>query len=161
MQSNAALCSIPTDLLPRVLENLKRHGTPEPITGCVLYTGWVSPRGYGRFGLWYQGKKMQIRAHRAAWIVANGAIDDPSLVIDHRCERRLCINVDHMVLVSPKVNSARQRRRTTRASLGVHECPNGHPWTEENTGYESNGRTSNGRQDKIRFCRACQVGGLR
>jgi hypothetical protein len=61
-------------------------------TPCWLWTG-SAPKGYGR--VWINGKTE--RAHRAAWIMKNGAIPQ-GLNVLHRCDTSRCVNVSHLFL---------------------------------------------------------------
>ena len=90
---------------------MERMSTPEPNTGCVIWTGAVNRKGYGVFtvdGGW-------VAAHRAAWILENGAIPT-GLHVLHRCDVPGCVNTAHLFLgtaadnVADKVAKGRQAR---------------------------------------------------
>ncbi len=69
-------------------------------TECILWDGrrWAQ----GRYGMdVLNGKSMG--AHRAAWIRANGLIP-PGLVVCHKCDNGLCINIDHLFLGTMSMN---------------------------------------------------------
>lgn len=85
--------------------------------GCLLWTGALSPRGYGNF------KSSSLRthlAHAVAYIWANGSIPT-GLKLDHLCRVRNCVNPDHLEPVTQAENKRRAAAvRTT--------CPKGHPY---------------------------------
>jgi hypothetical protein len=95
-------------------------------TPCVVWTGYVLPNGYGRF---YVNGKVDY-AHRVAYSAQRGPIpsriDGERAVIDHRCRTRACVNVDHMEVVTNRVNILRGETVKTH-------CANGHEFTPENT----------------------------
>jgi len=97
-----------------------------PENDCMLWIGAKSSYGYGIFCA--DGRT--VRAHR--WLYER--LRDPipkGLEPDHLCRARACVNPDHLELVTRKINIGRgetgenQRRKT--------HCPQGHPYTEENT----------------------------
>lgn len=96
--------------------------SPEPNSGCWIWTACISNAGYGFFSV--DGKQMG--AHRASYEFFVGPIPD-GLQLDHKCRIRCCVNPDHLEPVTPKVNINRgigpallgDRRRTK-------ECLNGH-----------------------------------
>ena len=71
--------------------------------GCWLWTGTVSPQGYGSFGVGTraQGKKV---AHRVAYELASGPIPH-GMVIDHICGVRRCVCPDHLRLATTGANA--------------------------------------------------------
>lgn len=73
--------------------------SPEPNTGCWLWTGNTQNNGYGQ--LWPHRL-----VHRFAYELLRGPIA-PGLVIDHLCRVRSCCNPDHLDACEPKVNSRR------------------------------------------------------
>lgn len=82
-----------------------RSGGPD---ACHLWTGARSggngdPRHrYGYLGL---GKSRVVRAHRLAWEAVNGAIP-ATLMVCHRCDTPLCVNVAHLFLGTARQNAA-------------------------------------------------------
>lgn len=73
-----------------------RHVCPEPNTGCWLWTGAHSERGYGQIQGGRRGGRV-VLAHRFAWATANGPIPKGFFVC-HRCDTPSCVNPDHLFL---------------------------------------------------------------
>lgn len=69
---------------------------------CWLWNGSRCSAGYGQ--LVVNGR--QTMAHRFAWEIENGAIPD-GLTVDHLCMNKLCVNPDHMELVTRGENARR------------------------------------------------------
>lgn len=68
---------------------------------CWLWTGCVVNR-YGQF----KTNGQQFQAHRWAWEELRGPIPD-GLVLDHLCRRPLCVNPDHLEVVTQRENIRR------------------------------------------------------
>jgi hypothetical protein len=69
------------------------------MTDCINWHKSIKDTGYGQ--TFFRGKVM--RAHRVAWIKANGEIPD-GMVIDHMCRNRACVNVEHLRVVTQYEN---------------------------------------------------------
>ena len=114
-----------------------------PESGCWLWVGATTIRGYGRFRV---GEKF-ILPHRWAYEFFKGPIPK-GLELDHLCRVTGCCNPDHLEPVTHKenctrgiageVNGRRQREKS--------HCPKGHPYSGENVRLTKNG---------WRRCRAC------
>ena len=82
-------------------EYLERHSEPELNTGCVLWSGYRNKGGYGvvRF------KKTEDLAHRAAWKVRHSCELGRWDFICHKCDTPACLNIDHLFLGTPRMNT--------------------------------------------------------
>lgn len=99
----------------RMLDKTVREGD------CLMWTGAVTENGYGQ--AFYDGKPRS--AHRAAYLATIGPIPD-DLTIDHLCRHKLCINPEHMELVTRGEN-------VRRWAASITQCPQGHDYSPENT----------------------------
>lgn len=125
---------------------------PEPNTGCWLWLGAPSAKGYGRY--YVPGSAVTL-AHRHAWTFYCGPIPT-GMVVDHICRVRSCVNPDHLRLVTLAENTLTNSVGVTAANKAKTHCKWGHPFTAENT-YMA--RHSDG--GLKRGCKACLVAGER
>jgi hypothetical protein len=95
-------------------QRIEFHMTPEPNTGCWLWTGTVMPAGYGTMKVGGQ----QRLAHRVAYEAFIGPVPD-GLVLDHLCRVRSCVNPWHLQPVTNRENILRGVGVTSRWARGV------------------------------------------
>lgn len=100
---------------------------------CWLWIAAIGSNGYGR--LLVNGRLVQ--AHRLTYELMVGPIP-ASLVVDHLCCVKRCVNPRHLEPVTNAVNIQRAVYKPT--------CSRGHEWSEANTYHHPNGS---------RRCRAC------
>jgi hypothetical protein len=115
---------------------------------CWLWTAYRTPKGYGRFG-WHGYAQY---AHRWSYALHSGAEVPVDLVIDHLCRNPGCVNPTHLEAVAHGENIS----RGIPAKSKTTHCPQGHPYSPENT-YRWKG--SDGRLR--RTCRECKLARLR
>jgi hypothetical protein len=68
-----------------------KHVSPEPNSGCWLWTGFCDKDGYGRLA----ARGGTVFAHRAMWQFRNGPMP-PDLFACHSCDTPCCVNPDHI-----------------------------------------------------------------
>lgn len=95
--------------LERLFHRFHRKYTPEPMTGCWLWTAGVNQTGYGQIGVVIAGVYGPRAAHRVGWLL-DGRIVPSDLVLDHRCRMRSCVNVAHLEVVTQAENIKRGLR---------------------------------------------------
>jgi hypothetical protein len=97
-------------------ERLCEKASPEPNTGCWLWTGQSDQFGYGTLAVRGRTRK----AHRLAWEVAYGPLPKIAghhgAVVRHRCNLPGCVNPAHLVIGSQRDNLQDMSRagRSTR-----------------------------------------------
>lgn len=117
---------------------------------CWLWTAYIMPIGYGRFGI---GNVSHL-AHVVSLGIAGRKIP-AGMVCDHLCKVRHCVNPDHIRVVTRPINAtenndspmARNRRKT--------RCKEGHDYTPENTAMRWGACGRYGSRTKNRICLTC------
>lgn len=70
------------------IANFWDNAMPLPWSGCWIWMGRTSSRGYGELG-------SGLRAHRVAYELENGAIPEGKIIC-HKCDVPLCVNPHHL-----------------------------------------------------------------
>jgi len=111
-------------------------------TKCVIWTASAGTRnGYGRFWDGDKPRRCWV-AHRFAYVAEHGEVPD-GLELDHRCERKKCVNHLHLEATTGEVN---RHRWQVQQPISL-TCANGHLWTFDNIRHDGRGQ---------RVCRRCR-----
>ena len=106
---------VPKNMSPA--QRLEWNGWDETDTGCWVWQGPKSPKGYGI--VWYAGDVW--RAHRLAYVAWVGPITDGQVVRHLVCDNPPCINPAHLAVGSQADNvrdrDERGRRTPPRGIL--------------------------------------------
>lgn len=122
----------------------------EKSDGCWNWTGMVNATGYGRLGI---RRGFTALAHRVSMTIHRGVPLEGwrygDLVVDHICRNTLCVNPEHLRLVTQRANTLENSVSTAARNIVKTHCPKGHAYDETNTVWvKSRGNPS-------RQCRAC------
>lgn len=112
---------------PSAVQRFERLYTPEPNSGCWLWTGGTTTAGYGIF--LKDGKSTT--AHRASYELFVGEIPE-GFDVDHLCRVRCCVNPDHLEAVTRKENLIRSPNTFSSIHSKKTHCPRGHPYEGDN-----------------------------
>lgn len=112
--------------------------TPEPNSGCWLWTGAADSQGYG--SIWVGSGKGNSGAHRVSYEMHVAPIP-AGLILDHLCRTPSCVNPDHLEPVTYAVNTQRGLVPVANAMrpASLTHCPAGHEYTPENKKPQPNG----------------------
>ncbi len=99
---------------------------------CIVWSGYVTPLGYGQSGTRRHGTRL---AHRIAWIEAHGPIHD-GMCICHTCDNPACVNVEHLFVGTQKDNLNDMATKGRHRNQSKTHCPKGH----EYDGIDMNGK---------------------
>lgn len=96
------------------LSDLFDRCIPDPTTGCWLWALGIDKKGYGC--AWFDGLGYRTKAHRIAWVLANGPIPD-GLCVLHRCDTPACCNPTHLFLGTIADNNADMMAKNRHVSV--------------------------------------------
>lgn len=94
--------------------NLQRQIEMIPFCDCWFWAGRISRHGYGRYKLIYQ---------QLVKVVPYG------MHLDHLCRNKLCVNPNHLDIVTPQENQKRKSIATNRTKMCY--CPRVNELTNE------------------------------
>lgn len=129
-----------------IMERFMAKVSPEPNTGCWLWTGGTAGKDYSSFK--YDG---DYYGHRVSYRLFVGPIPE-GLIIDHKCRVHCCVNPGHLEPVTYAVNIKRGigPRILGDMHLAKTHCPKGHSYSGDNLA-----QLKSGPQKGARRCKTC------
>lgn len=88
-------------------------------SGCIEWTGYLDPKGYGRFS----AASGEVLCHRIAYAIHFG-VSVSGLHVLHRCDNRRCCNPHHLFLGTNQDNMDDMVRKGRSARRFGQENPN-------------------------------------
>ena len=114
-------------------------------TGCLVWTGATSNRGYGQINV----AGVTRSTHRVAYELAAGPIPE-GLTIDHLCGVRTCVEPTHLEAVTIAENLLRALACPSTVNAAKTSCLRGHPLAGDNLVIKRRGALP-----AVRNCRTC------
>jgi hypothetical protein len=133
------------DLFTRIAAKI----SPEPNSGCWLWTGCLGSHGYGQVRV-LSGTTI---VHRILYEQKYGLVPQ-GLELDHLCRVRCCVNPDHLEPVTRRENILRGIAPSAKQARQTH-CMHGHKFTFTNTYVY---RTKWGVARKCKICTSIRKG---
>lgn len=124
----------------RLWDNVDKTSSP---IGCWEWRGFVNPSGYGHI-YW---KTRPHRVHRVSWMLLRGPIPEDKQ-LDHLCRNRICVNPEHLEVVTAKENTRRGFSPSGMRARQTH-CIRGHSLSGDNLYHKNVGTRVE------RHCRQC------
>jgi predicted DNA-binding protein (UPF0251 family) len=94
-------------------ERFEAQFTPEPNSGCWLWTGAANSRGYG----YIMARGIRGMAHRFALERATGVRPSSNVYACHKCDTPSCVNPDHLFWGSQAENMSDMVRKGRKKGL--------------------------------------------
>lgn len=116
----------------------ERFWSKVEVVDCWTWTAATAGKGYGKYSVKVHNKWTYPYAHRYSWELLVGPIPE-GMTLDHLCKNRLCVNPDHLEVVTRGENTLRGASPPAKNLLKTH-CPKGHEYSEENTRRTKGGR---------------------
>ena len=117
--------------IQRFWRHVKRGGNDE----CWEWTGYRNRNGYGRFGTGKRalGTFKLVIAHRFCYVLYYGEPTANKPRVLHHCDNPPCQNPRHLYAGTLSDNTQDSINRGRNYQRRKTHCPQGHPYTPENT----------------------------
>lgn len=131
-------------LTDKFLKKFKSFICVNDENGCHEWMGAIC-LGYGIVRVALKPGSRSFRAHRISYFIHNGSIST-SMVIDHICRNKRCVNPNHLREVTCQINSIENSDGVVFNNHKKYYCKRGHPFDLNNTRVVKKGRA----------CRECE-----
>lgn len=120
------------------------HISPEPNTGCWIWTGSCTSGKEKRAKYVIPEHKIQLASH-AALFLFKGLLRG-KLIVKHSCDLPQCVNPEHLSLGTQKENVRESHAKKRSWQSKITHCPRGHAYAEHRMWSQKGGKA----------CRICR-----
>lgn len=132
-----------------MIERFLDKVSPEPNSGCWIWTASQYSSGYGQFRVLVDGVWKLRGSHRVAYEFFKGTIPS-GLSCLHRCDVKLCCNPEHLFLGNHSDNAKDLVAKGLHPNQRKLFCVKGHPFSGDNLKF------SYGAKAYVRVCLQCR-----